>query len=164
VGDVLTELMFVLPVFCHQGQALLPVPGGMVVPNVIRSPFTTPLPAAFADIVTLQPVVEIDETVVPDGIAPGVVPSRIVMPAVILVVTTPLGKYRIAFPDCVGALVGVPRSVATAHVAPVLKALAADMSADVGVLPLLFTCIPHGSDVVAVIVVETAAVGLFETV
>jgi hypothetical protein len=71
-------------------------------------------------------VVDIDETVVPDGIAPGVVVSRTVMPAVIWVVTTPLGNVR-TFPDGVAELVGVPRSVTTAHGDPVLNSVAAVM-------------------------------------
>ena len=59
----------------------------------------------------------------PDGIAPGVVVSRIVIPAVIWVVTTPLGNVRI-FPDDVAELVGVPASVTTAHADPVLNCVA----------------------------------------
>jgi hypothetical protein len=108
----------------HQGQ--LPVPAGMLVPKVIKSPDFTPLPVTFDDIVTCELVVDIDETVVPAGIAPVAVLSRIVMPAVIWVVTTPLGNVR-TFPDDVAENVGVPRSVTTAHGDPVLNSVAAVM-------------------------------------
>ena len=90
----------------------------------------TPPPAAFADIVTVElPVVDgvIDVTVVPDAIALGLVVSWIVMPAVILVVTTPFGKVRVLLPlPVVGVakFVGVPASVTNAH-DPVLNSVAA---------------------------------------
>jgi hypothetical protein len=71
-------------------------------------------------------VVDIDETVVPDGIAPGVVVSRTVMPAVIWVVTTPLGNVK-TFPDDVAEFVGEPKSVTTAHGGPVLNSVAVVM-------------------------------------
>src|SRR6516165_12221875 len=71
-------LLMVVPV-PHQGQ--LPVPAGMLVPKVIKSPDFTPVPDTFDDSVTCELVVDIDETVVPDGIAPGVVVSRTVMRA-----------------------------------------------------------------------------------
>jgi hypothetical protein len=53
VGRV-TLLMVMGLVFCHQGQGLPTVPGGMLAPKVIRSPLATPLPATLADIVTVE--------------------------------------------------------------------------------------------------------------
>ena len=65
VGGAADRLMVVLPVFCHQGHGLPPVPGGMLVPNVIQSPLPTPPAATFTDIVT---VVAFElETFVPKG-------------------------------------------------------------------------------------------------
>jgi hypothetical protein len=110
-----TELMLV-PV-PHQGQ--LPVPAGMLVPKVIKSP---PLTVPVFDIVTVLVATLIDETVVPDVIALGVVVSWIVIPGVIWVVTTPLGNVRTV---AVAELTGVPASVTIAHVDPVLNSVAA---------------------------------------
>src|ERR1700726_553799 len=110
-----TELMLV-PV-PHQGQ--LPVPAGMLVPKVIKSP---PLTVPALEIVTVLAATLIDETVVPDGIALGVVVSWIVIPGVILGVTTPLGNVRTV---AVAEFTGVPASVTIAQVDPVLNALAA---------------------------------------
>jgi hypothetical protein len=110
-----TELMLV-PV-PHQGQ--LPVPAGMLVPKVIKSP---PLTVPVFDIVTVLAATLIDETVVPDVIALGVVVSWIVIPGVIWVVTTPLGNVRTV---AVAELAGVPASVTIAHADPVLNSVAA---------------------------------------
>src|SRR5580704_9449647 len=119
VAGSVIELMVVLPVFSHQGQELPPAPAGMLVPKVIKSLLLT---VPLFDIVTVLAATLIDETVVPDGIAPGFVVSRIVMPAVIWVVTTPLGNVRTV---AVAVLTGVPASVTIAHCGPVLKAEAA---------------------------------------
>ncbi|MGA7869015.1 MAG: hypothetical protein WA709_03135 [Stellaceae bacterium] len=105
----------------HQGQ--LPVPAGMLVPNVIRSPLLT-VPATFFDNVTVV-LPGGPETVVPEEIALGFVVSWTVKPVTADVIT-PLGNVRV-LPDVVFALVGVPRSVTTAHGDPVLNSVAAVM-------------------------------------
>jgi hypothetical protein len=119
------EVLVMVVALVQNGQ--VPMPAGMLVPKVIRSYFWTPLPVALADIVTVEFVVLIDETVVPEAIAVEVVMSLITMPAVILFVTTPDGNVRVFEVDPVvgvAALVAVPASVAAAT-DPVAKAFAA---------------------------------------
>ncbi|MGB9648472.1 MAG: hypothetical protein WCB44_25675 [Stellaceae bacterium] len=105
----------------HQGQ--LPVPAGMLVPKVIRSPLLTVAATFFDNVMVVLPVVI--ETVVPEEIALGFVVSWTVRPVTADVIT-PFGNVRV-LPDVVAELVGVPKSVTTAHGDPVLNSVAAVM-------------------------------------